>query len=163
LLLGPDLLDAAGMSIPDRYLWSAILSAPYARVGDPIGQNFPVRPLAVDASSVAVTYEPPFRPPKVVAFQPPSALHVAVRADAGAGRRLTVGLPQSDKTGPITTDCGREVVAVPMGRYDTTHSDWPYQPFDMIVMPPGRLVDGRVSVAILSNNQLFKLFVRARA
>jgi hypothetical protein len=161
-LVGPTLLDEKGKAT-DRYLWSVVINAPYARRGDPIGQNFPVRPLAVDQSTIRVTYKQlrPFPLPpisKSVDFEPPPALHAAVRADDKAYFKLTVASPQSKTSDYFSTDGGREVVAAPIGRYDKTSSDWPLQPLDEISLPVLGLVDGRVSVIIAANNALFKLF-----
>ena len=161
-LVGPNLLDGKGEAT-DRYLWSVVIDAPYAKRGDPIGQNFPVRPLAVDQSTVQVTYKQrrPFPLPpisKSVDFEPPPALHVAVRADGSAHFKLTVASSQSETSDYFSTDGGREVVAAPIGRYDKTSSDWPLQPLDEISLPVLGLVDGRVSIIIPDNNALFDLF-----
>ncbi|MHC2435918.1 hypothetical protein ACVMB0_003293 [Bradyrhizobium sp. USDA 4451] len=161
-LVGPTVLNAKGEAT-DRYLWSVVIDAPYAKRGDPIGQNFPVRPLAVDQSIVQVTYKQrrPFPSPpisKSVDFEPPAALHVAMRADGSAHFKLTVASSQSETSDYFSTDGGREVVAAPIGRYDKTSSDWPLQPLDEISLPVLGLVDGRVSVTIPDNNALFDLF-----
>lgn len=158
MLVGPNLLDTDGNAISDRYLWSAILYAPYARIGDPVGQNYPIRPLVVDASTVKVKYGF-YVPERRVDFCPPPSLHAVVRADPGDDMTLTVALTDAIKKGTISADGGQEIVATPIGRYDKQASDWPDQPFEAMKLPILRLADGRVRVAFTKSNPLFKLFV----